>query len=182
MEQAKATVAASGAERPDADGILYRARPHPLALLPPGIALAIAIALATLAWRHVPGLVSAVGFRADSAASFESACRWFLIIVPAIVGLNLLASLAELLTTAYTVSGKRATARSGLLRVTDSTVYLDKVESMVREQGPLERLCDSGSVTLVGTGGGRDTLTNVRHLTRFVAALERAIPADNAGQ
>ena len=181
MEQSKAAVHAADAERTDADGILYRARPHPLALLSPGVALAIAIALAITAWRNVPDIVNAIGFRAEAAASFESACRWFLIIVPTVVGLNLLASVAELLTTTYTVCGSRATARSGLLRITSSTIYLTKVESMVREQGPLERLCDSGSVTLVGTGGGRDTLTNIRGLARFAAALERAVPAHRTG-
>ncbi|HTM67907.1 MAG TPA: PH domain-containing protein [Candidatus Binatia bacterium] len=176
MEEAQVAAPAAGPQSSAPEGTLYRARPHALALLPPGIAFAIALALAVAAGHYVPALIGMLGFRPETAAHFASACRWFLIIVPAIVGLNLAASFLELLTTTYAVTDSKATARSGLLRVTTSTVYLAKVESMVRDQGPLERLCDTGTVTLVGTGGGRDTLTHVRQLSRFVAALERSLP------
>lgn len=175
MEEVDAALSKAVPER-SGDGALYRARPHPLALIPPGVALAIAVALALAAWRSVPALMHLIGMRADAAAPFETAWRWFLIIVPAIVACNLLLSLLELRTTAYAVTETQVTMRSGLLRITSATIYLQKVESMVRDQGPLERLFDTGTITLVGTGGGRDTLTHVRDLSKFVAALERTLP------
>ena len=176
MEEVTAAAGSKTVPERSEDGTPYRERPHPLALLPPGVALAIAIALAVAAWRAVPSVMALVGIRPESAPPFETAWRWFLVAVPAIVACNLLLSLVELRTTYYAVQGSEATVRTGLLRVTNATIYLQKVESMVRDQGPLERLCDTGTVTLVGTGGGRDTLTHVRHLSKFIAALEHSLP------
>lgn len=163
--------------QPGETAIPYSERPHPLALLPPGAALAVAIALALAAWRAVPSLTAPLGIRSEAAAPFETVWHWFLIAVPVIVGCNFLLAILELRTTVYAVNGSEATMRTGLIRVTSSTVYLRKVEAMVRDQGPLERLCDCGTVTLVGTGGGRETLSHVRRFSTFIAALERSLPA-----
>ena len=181
MEQTK-TAASAAAEIPrDAhDDVRYRERPHLLSLLAPFILLAASIALAVLADRHLSGLGARLSLRAENAASFDAACGWLLIIVPCIIGLHFLATALECLTTSYAVTDSCVIARSGLLRVTCSTTYLAKVESFVRDQGPIERLFDAGTITLVGTGGGRDTLTNVRGFRRFTAALECAIPTRHA--
>lgn len=177
MEQAKEAAGAAGETASENDDILYRARPHLLALLWPLALFAAAAALAIVAERHVPGFGPRVGFRGDQAASFETACRVILLAAAAVFGLNLFASIVECLTTAYVVTPARVTASTRLVRVTSATVYLAKVEAVIRDQGPIERLCDVGSVTLVGTGGARETLTNVRDFSRFMTALERAIPA-----
>lgn len=174
MEHTKAA-GTSAVKASENDGELYRARPHLLALIAPCVLLAATIILAYVAHRHVPGLGVRLGLRAETTGAFDAACRWFLVIVPGIIGLNVIATAITHGTTTYVVTGDRVIATSGLLRVTGSTTYLAKVESVVRDQGPLERLCDAGTITLVTAGGYRDTLTNVRKFSRCVAALEGAL-------
>lgn len=121
------------------------------------------------------GLGVLIGFRADQAASLESACRWLLFATTAVFALNAVAPVIECRTTSYVVTASKVEASSRLVRATISTIYLAKVEAVVRDQGPIERLFDVGSATLIGTGGARDTLTNVRDFSRFMAALECAL-------
>ncbi len=173
MEMAKEAADAAG-DKTD-DHILYRARPHLLALLWPLLLFAAAAALAIVAERHLSGFGLRVGFRGDQAASFETACRGILAALATVFGLNLLASIVECRTTSYVVTATRVVASSKLIRVTSATTFLAKVEAVIRDQGLIERFCDVGSVTLVGTGGARETLTNVRDFSKFMTALEGAV-------
>lgn len=175
MEHAKEAASAAEARETENDDILYRARPHLLALFWPLALFAAVAALALFAERHVPGLGLRAGFRGGQAATFETACKGLLFAVAAVFALNALATAVECRTTSYVVTASRVIASSKLLRSTSTTVYLTKVEAVIRDQGPVERLCDVGSATLVGTGGARDTLTNVRNFSAFMGSLEGAL-------
>ncbi|MEY4744472.1 MAG: Bacterial domain [Candidatus Parcubacteria bacterium] len=162
------------------DVTLYRARPHLLALLWPFV-LALAVgAAAFAAERHLPGLGARIGFRVDQAASLETVCRWLLLAAAAVFTLNVIAAVAECAATRYVVTPSRVIATTKLLRSTSAVIYLAKIEAVVRDQGPIERVFDAGSVTLISTGGHRDTITNVRGFSRFASELERAIDARHA--
>src|SRR5512142_549071 len=104
MEQTKAAAGESESQAAGNEGILYRARPHLLALFWPCALLAAAAALTFYAERHVAGLGLHAGFRGEQAASFEAACRGLLAAVAIVFALNVLATIVECGTTAYVVT------------------------------------------------------------------------------
>lgn len=162
------------------DGISYRERPHPLALFWPGIMLAAAVAVAVWANGHLHGAASSLGIRAEAAPAAMTAARWLLVIVPGFFALNLLRTAVECFATRYVVKGSRVTATTTFVATASMTIHLDKVETVTREQGPIERLLDVGTVTFIGTSGGRESLVSVRKFKRFMRKVERTTDAPQA--
>lgn len=160
--------------------VSYRERPHPLALFWPGIMLAAAAAVAVWANGHLSGAAGSLGIRADAAPAAMTAARWLLVIVPGLFALTLLRTAVECFATRYVVKGSRVTATTTFVATASMTVHLDKVEKVVREQGPVERLLDVGTVTFVGSSGGRESLVSVRKFNRFISAVERTTDATRA--
>jgi uncharacterized membrane protein YdbT with pleckstrin-like domain len=71
----------------------------------------------------------------------------------------------------FAVTDKRVIMKTGLIRRSSLEIMLDRVESLIVEQGLLGRLFDFGSVWIVGTGGTRDPF----HLIADPMGLRRAV-------
>lgn len=71
----------------------------------------------------------------------------------------------------FAVTDQRVILKLGLVRRVSLETALDRVESLIVEQGMLGRLFDFGSVSIVGTGGTRDPF----HLIADPQGLRRAV-------
>ncbi len=71
----------------------------------------------------------------------------------------------------FAVTDRRVIMKLGLIRRTSLEILLDRVESLIVEQGVLGRVFDFGSVWIVGTGGTKDPF----HLVADPLGLRRAV-------
>ena len=70
---------------------------------------------------------------------------------------DLLRALIIMFTTEFAVTNRRVIAKRGLVRRHTLEMLLPKIESVAVKQGILGRLLDYGTVTVVGTGGTRES-------------------------
>jgi uncharacterized membrane protein YdbT with pleckstrin-like domain len=71
----------------------------------------------------------------------------------------------------FAVTDRRVIMKLGLVRRVSVEIVLDRVESLIVEQGLLGRMFDFGSVSIVGTGGTKDPF----HLIADPMGFRRAV-------
>jgi uncharacterized membrane protein YdbT with pleckstrin-like domain len=140
-----------GVHRPD-EGVTYEAQLHWFVFAPP---LSLFAA----------GLV-AIAFQPMAAVAF---------LLASIVAM--VAAYLKLSTTRIVVTDRRIVYRTGLLARRTLEMNKDKVESIDVNQSIVGRLLDFGSVTVKGTGGGIEAISNVS----APFALRNHVAAGNAG-
>lgn len=80
----------------------------------------------------------------------------------------------------FAVTNKRVIMKVGLLRRTSLEILLNRVESLIVEQGLLGRLFDFGTVWIVGTGGTRDPFHRIADPLGFRRAVQQQLAGDDA--
>jgi uncharacterized membrane protein YdbT with pleckstrin-like domain len=130
--------------------ILFSARVHKAVFLPAVISLIASIAFLIYALRTASQKTETSGITAG-----------FLIFIFVMfffysIGLGLQA-LITLLTTEFAITNRRVIAKTGFIHRRTLEMLLPKVESVAVYQNILGRLLNFGNVTIVGTGGTRET-------------------------
>jgi len=67
----------------------------------------------------------------------------------------------------YVVSNKRLIAKTGLIKINSLEIFLNKVEGIQVNQSILGRVLGFGSITIIGTGGTKDPLLNIKNPLEF---------------
>jgi len=130
------------------ESIAYRARLH-WVLMAPGIALTAASALA--------GGVVAAKAPADMRVWLLGLCA-----VVFVLGANqLLRAWLRRLSTEIIVTNRRIILKSGLIGRKSIEMNIDKVESVLVNQGILGRMLDYGTLVIRGVGSGLEPVANV---------------------
>lgn len=75
----------------------------------------------------------------------------------------------------FVVTDKRVLIKFGILRSQSQEIMLYKVEGIYIEQGILDKLFDSGSIIIKGTGGTSNVLPNIDHPLQFRMAINNQI-------
>jgi uncharacterized membrane protein YdbT with pleckstrin-like domain len=70
-------------------------------------------------------------------------------------------------TSEFVITNKRVIVKTGLIRRKSLEMNLQKIESVNVEQGIMARILGYGTVTIVGTGGTRESFTNIRKPLMF---------------
>ena len=70
-------------------------------------------------------------------------------------------------TSEFVITNKRVIVKVGLIRRKSLEMNLQKIESVNVEQGIMARILGYGTVTIVGTGGTRESFTNIRRPLMF---------------
>jgi uncharacterized membrane protein YdbT with pleckstrin-like domain len=120
--------------------IVHRAYPHKIFFLWPGFFALITLLL--------------------MAAPFEG--HWYAAAISAVP--TVIASLSawvKFSSAEYAVTNKRVIAKTGLVRRRTVETLLAKVEAVEVDQDILGRILGYGTITVTGTGGGRDTIVRV---------------------
>jgi len=70
-------------------------------------------------------------------------------------------------TSEFVITNKRVIVKVGLIRRKSLEMNLQKIESVNVEQGMVARILGYGTVTIVGTGGTRESFTDIRKPLMF---------------
>lgn len=81
----------------------------------------------------------------------------------------------------FAVTDRRVIMKLGLLRRMSLEIMLDRVESLIVEQGLLGRLFGFGSVSIVGTGGTKDPFHLIADPLEFRRAVQEQLARPSAG-
>ena len=140
--------------------ILFSARVHPAVYLPSIVSL-----LATIVFFIYSSNVAAQGVAAGSSPESNAGTA---IMVFGISGFllfySIMLALKALLiktTTEFAVSNRRVIAKTGFIRRHTLEMLLSKIESVAVNQNILGRLLNFGTVTVIGTGGTRESFRSI---------------------
>ena len=159
--------------------ILFRAHVHPIVFLPPALSILIGILLA------LPGLGSSQQVQPqtqpDSAVSLLllTACCASAFFVANGVWTGIQA-LVLILTTEFAVTNRRIIAKRGFIRRHTLEMLLGKVESISVHQNILGRLLNFGTVTVIGTGGTRESFRAIANPMRVRRNIHQIIERHTA--
>ena len=154
--------------------IQYQTKYHPLGLLWPAIFTIVGIIILVAA-------VPLANYAKGELDHTEEAAWWMAFLCGLFFGFLFFlgggSDAIKALTIQIVVTDQQVFIKWGLIGIHTSKTYLNKIESVKDSQGILGRIFRFGSVTLVGTGGDRDTLSAVDNLRAFLPPLEKAIDA-----
>lgn len=77
--------------------------------------------------------------------------------------IGLIASFIEYSTSEFAVINKRIMVKIGWIKRISLEMYLDKVESILVNQGILGRILNYGTIIIIGVGGTREPFKNVEN-------------------
>lgn len=75
----------------------------------------------------------------------------------------------------FAVTNKRVLIKNGILRTQSFEIMLNKVEAIYVEQSIIERIVNSGTIIIKGTGGSQNPLRNVDNPFQFRIAVNEQI-------
>lgn len=75
----------------------------------------------------------------------------------------------------FAVTNKRVLIKHGILRTQSFEIMLNKVEAIYVEQNIIERIVNSGTIIIKGTGGSQNPLRNVDNPFQFRIAVNEQI-------
>ena len=81
----------------------------------------------------------------------------------------------EIKTFEFAVTNKRVLIKQGILRTQSQEIMLNKVEGIYVEQGIIDRLVNSGSIIIKGTGGSQNPLRHIDNPFQFRIAVNEQI-------
>lgn len=95
-----------------------------------------------------------------------------------IVGLVfLLSPYVQYTTSEFAVTNKRVIVKIGLIRRQTLETLLPKIEAVSVDQSILGRLLNYGTITIIGTGGTRESFTNITDPLAFRRAVQEQTDA-----
>lgn len=75
----------------------------------------------------------------------------------------------------FAVTNKRVLIKHGILRTQSFEIMLNKVEAIYVEQNLIDRIVNSGTIIIKGTGGSQNPLRNVDNPFQFRIAVNEQI-------
>jgi uncharacterized membrane protein YdbT with pleckstrin-like domain len=146
--------------------VVYRARLHWIAFRASLLLLALAI-------------VAGVAGQLVSTSPYEDA--WTLWVPAGLVVLALLAALGPWIrrtTSEFAVTDKRVLVKTGVVQRDSLETLLSKVEAIGVDQTLLGRMLGFGSITIVGTGGTRESFERIAMPLEFRRQVQAQIVAN----
>ncbi len=67
----------------------------------------------------------------------------------------------------FVVTNKRVIVKTGLISRRTLEMNLNKIESVNVDQSVMGRLLNYGTITIIGTGGTKESFTNIAHAVEF---------------
>jgi uncharacterized membrane protein YdbT with pleckstrin-like domain len=104
------------------------------------------------------------------------------LLTPVLIGLVLLlGAWIYAATTEMALTDRRVMMKKGLISRQTDELRLGKIETVKVDQGIFGRIFGVGSVSVIGTGGSKNTFKWIAAPTDFRNAVNRAIDASEAG-
>ena len=115
----------------------------------------------------------------DEQVVAEAQLHWIIYVSLGAVLTLFIAPLLQKMSTEFAVTNKRVIWKKGLIRRNTGEMNLKKIENVQVHQGVFERLFGYGNVTIVGTGGTRESFSRIANPLEFRKALQEQ--QDNIG-
>ncbi|EKD77036.1 MAG: hypothetical protein ACD_42C00498G0005 [uncultured bacterium] len=145
--------------------LLYGVRPHWIIFVS-GCAL---VALGLYAWIFSP-----FGFSTDIFASLSA--HSVIAVALLLVGLYwILSAYIYFVTSEYCVTNKRVVIKVGWIKRSSLELLLDKVEGVLVDQSIPGRIFNYGIITIIGTGGTKDSFPYIPNPLLFRKNVEEAV-------
>jgi uncharacterized membrane protein YdbT with pleckstrin-like domain len=90
-------------------------------------------------------------------------------------GLSALLTYFKIKTFEFAVTNKRVLIKHGILRTRSFEILMNKVEAIYVEQNVIDRIVNSGTIIIKGTGGSQNPLRNVDNPFQFRIAVNEQI-------
>jgi uncharacterized membrane protein YdbT with pleckstrin-like domain len=90
-------------------------------------------------------------------------------------GLSALLTYLKVKTFEFAVTNKRVLIKHGILRTRSFEILMNKVEAIYVEQNVIDRIVNSGTIIIKGTGGSQNPLRNVDNPFQFRIAVNEQI-------
>jgi uncharacterized membrane protein YdbT with pleckstrin-like domain len=90
-------------------------------------------------------------------------------------GLSALLTYLKVKTFEFAVTNKRVLIKHGILRTRSFEIMMNKVEAIYVEQNVIDRIVNSGTIIIKGTGGSQNPLRNVDNPFQFRIAVNEQI-------
>ncbi len=148
------------------EDVIYRAALHWVLYVPGLLLLVLALLVAGGAQVMTPGAAAQNGTDLMRMALFGAA-----LLLAVIGALQLLGAFIRRVTTEIAVTSKRVIYKTGLVRRQTSEISVDKIETVLVDQGLIGRVLDYGTVTVRGTGGGLEPVANIGQPLDFRSKL-----------
>lgn len=147
------------------ENVIYQAKLHWIIFLWPIIGSILLVFLLGA------GVFSGFGFNPPPTGAMPpGGAQTFLQFAPIIFILTIITGINSLInyrSSEFAVTNKRVLGKFGFIRRKSIEIYLTKVEGIQVEQGILDRLLDSGSIIISGTGGLKNPFKNISNPLEF---------------
>ena len=146
--------------------LVYRAPLHWIVYVPGVVLVAIGLAILGYDTASVP---------AADAGNWQGVLHAAIQVVGVVLllgaAISLLAAFIRRHTTEIAVTSRRAIYKTGVVRRTTSEISVDKIETVLVDQGILGRILNFGTIVIRGTGGGLEPVRNIGDPLTFRSKL-----------
>src|SRR5579885_515875 len=97
----------------------------------------------------------------DERVVYEAGLHWINFISLRALFTLFIAPLIDRLTSEFVITNRRIVIKQGLVSRRTLELNLSKVESVNVDQGILGRILDYGTITVIGTGGTRESFADI---------------------
>ncbi len=139
--------------------VMHRAKLHKVLFVWPGIVALVAFILAI--WILIHPTYHALYALASLAVG----------------AIFLLSPYVQYITSEYAVTNKRVIVKVGLVRRQTLETLLQKIEAISIDQSVLGRMLNFGTITIIGTGGTRESFMNIADPLSFRRAVQEQTDA-----
>ncbi|NBX05048.1 MAG: PH domain-containing protein [Betaproteobacteria bacterium] len=113
----------------------------------------------------------------DEHVVYEAKNHWIIFISISSFLTLFIAPLIENWTSEFAVTNKRVVIKLGLISRKTLEMNLSKIESVNVDQSILGRLLGYGAITIIGTGGTRETFTDIADPMKFRRTFQECVDA-----
>ena len=109
----------------------------------------------------------------DENVVYEAKYHWILFISLKAILTLFISPLIDFYTSEFAITNKRIITKIGLIRIKTMELNIPKVESVNVDQGILGRILGYGAISIVGTGGSRETFCKISKPLEFRKAFQQ---------
>lgn len=108
----------------------------------------------------------------DETVAFETKYHWVIFFTLRSIFTLTLAPLIERALSEFVITNRRIIIKTGFIARSTFEMNLSKIESVNVDQSVMGRLLNYGSITIIGTGGTRETFRNISKPLSFRKAFQ----------
>lgn len=104
---------------------------------------------------------------------YEAKLHWIIFVSLRAVFTLLIAPIIDVMTSEFAITNKRIIIKVGLISRRTLEMNLAKIESVNVNQGVLGRILNYGAITVIGTGGTRESFRGISQPLEFRKAFQQ---------